>query len=195
VAARGGQPGPGLFIFTRFSPEMFDARGIVPVGYAAFTFVLGVAIGLLVRRTLPAMALLVAAFAVVRIGVSVLVRPHLMAPEHVITTVTTANFLNYSFGGISVLAGTGGAWVTGQQTISAAGRVVPLPGWMGTCLLGRSSIASCIGKFTRLGYRQLISYQPAGRFWTFQLDETLIYLVLALLLTGLCTWVIQRRLG
>lgn len=195
VAARGGQPGPGLFILTRFSPEMFGARGIVPLGYAAFTFVLGVAIGLLVRRTLPAMALLLAAFAVIQIGVTVLVRPHLMAPEHVTTTVTMANFLNYSFGGISVLAHQGGAWVTGQQTVNAAGRVVPLPGWMGSCLMGHNSMAFCIGKFTRLGYRQLITYQPAGRFWAFQLEETALYLVAAALLTGLCTWWIQRRVS
>ena len=195
VAARGGQPGPGLFIFTRFSPEMFDARGIVPLGYAAFMFVLGVAIGLLVRRTLPAMALLLVAFAVVQIGISVLIRPHLAAPEHATVTVTTRNFLNYSFGGITVLPGRGGAWVTGQQTIDAAGRA-GLPGWMGPCLMRPdSSMTACIAKFTRLGYRQLISYQPAARFWAFQLDETVLYLVLALLVAGLCTWWVQRRVS
>ena len=34
---------------TRFSPVVFGARGIVPVGYAAFAFVLGVTAGVLVR--------------------------------------------------------------------------------------------------------------------------------------------------
>jgi hypothetical protein len=54
---------------------------------------------------------------------------------------------------------------------------------------------ACFAKFTRLGYRQLVSYQPAGRFWAFQLDETVIYLILALLLAGLCTWWIRHRLS
>ena len=40
--------------------EIFDARGIVPIGYAAFAFALGVTVGVLVRRTLPAMAILLA---------------------------------------------------------------------------------------------------------------------------------------
>ena len=34
---------------TRFSPVLFGARDIVPVGYAAFAFVLGVTAGVLVR--------------------------------------------------------------------------------------------------------------------------------------------------
>lgn len=53
-----GLPGPGIFVFPRLSPEMFDARGIVPLGYAAFFFVLGVTVGVITRRTLPAMAIL-----------------------------------------------------------------------------------------------------------------------------------------
>ena len=40
----------------RFSPGTFDERGIVAVGYAAFAFALGVTAGLVIRRTLPAMA-------------------------------------------------------------------------------------------------------------------------------------------
>jgi hypothetical protein len=42
---------------SRFSPLVFDARDIAPVGYAAFAFALGVTVGVLVRRTLPAMAI------------------------------------------------------------------------------------------------------------------------------------------
>ena len=73
--------------------------------------------------------------------------------------------------------------------------MVPLPGWMGSCLMGHHPMAYCIGKFTRLGYRQLITYQPAGRFWAFQLEETALYLAAAALLTGLCTRWIQRRVS
>ncbi|HMG31929.1 MAG TPA: hypothetical protein VK585_17605, partial [Jiangellaceae bacterium] len=32
------------------------ARGIVPIGYALFGFALGVTLGMLIRRTIPAMA-------------------------------------------------------------------------------------------------------------------------------------------
>ncbi|MEV4374149.1 hypothetical protein AB0J71_44345 [Nonomuraea sp. NPDC049637] len=48
---RSAAPGFGLM-----DPLVFGARGVVPMGYAAFAFVLGVTVGMLVRRTLPAMA-------------------------------------------------------------------------------------------------------------------------------------------
>ena len=41
---------------TRLGPTLFDTRDITPVGYAAFAFALGVTAGLLIRRTVPAMA-------------------------------------------------------------------------------------------------------------------------------------------
>ncbi|MFB4298817.1 hypothetical protein [Actinomadura sp. NTSP31] len=40
----------------RFSAIVFGARGIAPIGYAVLAFTLGTVVGLLVRRTLPAMA-------------------------------------------------------------------------------------------------------------------------------------------
>jgi hypothetical protein len=64
----------------RFSPAMFGERGITPVGYAAFAFVLGVTAGVLIRRTLPAMAGTLAAFVGARVAMTIWVRPHLIAP-------------------------------------------------------------------------------------------------------------------
>jgi hypothetical protein len=49
-----------------FGLPAFDAHGIVPVAYAAFGFALGVAAGLLFRRTLPAMAVTLVVFAAVQ---------------------------------------------------------------------------------------------------------------------------------
>ena len=44
-------------------PGVFDERGIVPIGYAAFAFALGLTAGALIRRTVPAMATTLVAFA------------------------------------------------------------------------------------------------------------------------------------
>lgn len=38
-----------------------------------------------------------------------------------------------------------------------------------------------------------MTYQPASRYWAFQWTETGLYLLLALLLTGLCIWQVNRR--
>jgi hypothetical protein len=61
----------------RITPSVFHESGVVPVGYAAFAFALGVTAGLLIRRTLPAMAVTVVIFAAVQFAVPLWVRPHL----------------------------------------------------------------------------------------------------------------------
>jgi hypothetical protein len=58
----------------------FSSRDIVPAGYAAFAFALGVLLGALLRRTVPAMAATLLAFTGVRLAFSFLARPFLLAP-------------------------------------------------------------------------------------------------------------------
>ncbi len=65
----------------RFAPGIFDLRGIVPVAYALFALAVGVAAGALIRRTVPAMAASIAAYAAARIGVEFWLRPHFASPS------------------------------------------------------------------------------------------------------------------
>ena len=58
----------------------FDARDVVPLGYAAFAFALGVLLGLLLRRTVPAIAAALAVFTAARLAFRLLVRPALLTP-------------------------------------------------------------------------------------------------------------------
>jgi hypothetical protein len=44
-------------------------------------------------------------------------------------------------------------------------------------------------------YHEVVTYQPASRFWAFQGIETAIFVVLALLLAGLCFWWVRHRLA
>jgi hypothetical protein len=64
----------------RIIPGVFDVSGVVAAGYAAFAFSLGLTSGAVLRRTLPAMAATLVGYAVVRIAVVELVRPHLATP-------------------------------------------------------------------------------------------------------------------
>jgi ABC-type transport system involved in multi-copper enzyme maturation permease subunit len=61
-----------------FSTVLFGARNLAPVGYAVFAVALGTVIGLLTRRTLPAMALTFVLFLVAQFAVPNLIRPHLL---------------------------------------------------------------------------------------------------------------------
>ena len=69
---------------SRFAALTFSARDITPLAYAAFAFTLGTTMGLLFRRTVPAMAVTIAVFAGVQILVPNVIRPHLLPS----TTVT-----------------------------------------------------------------------------------------------------------
>jgi hypothetical protein len=197
IARTRGLPGPGLLVFTRMSREVFDSRGIVPLGYAAFAFVLGVMIGIITARTLPAMALFLPAFIAAQVLMAVAVRPALIAPARFTTTISAANLLSVNVtDSITVVIDRPGAWITAERTVNAAGRPARAPAAVMTCMLsagpGRATQA-CLTRLARLGYRQQVSYEPAGRFWALQRAETLIYLAAALLLAGLCPWLIRRR--
>jgi hypothetical protein len=42
-------------------------------------------------------------------------------------------------------------------------------------------------------YHLVVTYQPAGRYWTFQWLETGIFLMLALIAAIACYWWVTRR--
>ena len=44
-----------------------------------------------------------------------------------------------------------------------------------------------------LGWKRIVTYQPAGRFWEFQGIETAIFLVLALGAIACAVWLLRRR--
>jgi hypothetical protein len=196
-ALSDGQSGSHLL---PLSPLVFGARGIAPLGYAAFAFVLGVTAGVLIRRTVPAMAVTLVIFAGVQILMPALVRPHLIPPVQA-TAPFNANtaddfVINTAQNGATMtLVGNysvPGAWILSNQTITRSGRVFdgpPAP----VCVSNSAPPQACSNWVNSLHLRQLITYQPQGRFWPLQGAETGIYLVLAAGLGALCTWQIRRR--
>ena len=60
--------------------DAFDIQGVVPVAYSLFAVALGIAVGSLFRRVLPALAATLGAFVAARVAVGVYLRPHLITP-------------------------------------------------------------------------------------------------------------------
>jgi hypothetical protein len=181
----------------RLAPLLFGARGIAPVGYAAFAFALGVTVGVLVRRTVPAMAVTIAAFTAVQLAMPLWIRPHLIAPVRRISPLNTAfiNELSVTNGGhMTVIEAVKipGAWVLSDQTITAAGHAFTGPA-TAACVSSTASFDACQASVARLHLRQLVTYQPASRYWAFQWYETAIFLALAVALAGFCYWWVRRR--
>lgn len=54
-----------------------------------------------------------------------------------------------------------------------------------------AAVQKCVAQ---LRIRDVLTYQPASRYWTFQWYELAIYLGLALILAGVCFWWVRRRL-
>jgi ABC-type transport system involved in multi-copper enzyme maturation permease subunit len=206
--------------FARMEPLVFGARGIVPIGYAVFAFALGVTVGMLVRRTLPAMTITLAVFVAVQIAMPLLVRPHVVPPIRSTIEITEASLDGIAAprggGPIEVLVrapATGayaGAWVLSTQAVDASGHAadtIPLSR-TGSCgppqkapaqrparAKAGDELSGCFAEIKRLGYRQRVNYHPASRFWTFQWYETGIYIALAFGLAGFCFWRIRRRIS
>jgi hypothetical protein len=182
----------------RLTPDIFGARGVVPIGYAAFAFALGVTIGVLVRRTVPAMGVTLAVVIAAQIAMPLWVRAHLIAPVHATSPLDTSSLDEFSMSERGRMSLTGqpkfpGAWITSNETITSTGAVFVGPADPTAC--GRDlSPERCIAWINTLHLRQVVDYQPASRFWPLQWYELSIFLTLAALLAGFCVWWVRRRL-
>jgi hypothetical protein len=180
---------------TRFTPAAFAAGGVVPVGYAAFAFALGVTAGVLVRRTVPAMAVTLAAFAAVQLAWPTWIRPHLIAPVHAVLALGKVSIDGLGQGpgnGLFLTVGSkGDGWILSSHAANAAGQAISrVPGGCSTVTGGPSSFITCLA---RHGVRAAVTYQPGSRYWAFQWYEAAIFLALAAVLAGFCYWQVSRR--
>ncbi len=161
--------------------DAFDIQGIVPVAYALFAVALGLAMGSLFRRVLPAIAATLGIFVALRVAIGVYVRPHFMTP----------------LSGVYPLAGSrinppAGSWVISQGIVTTSGRslgsltpgIIPAacqPGASGD----KSGIVGCLASH---GFRQMVTFQPGTRFWAFQGLEAAVFVIAAASLIGLVFW-------
>jgi hypothetical protein len=199
----------------RLTPVAFAMRGIVPVAYVVFALVLGAAVGLVLRRSIAAMAVTLVIYTVVQIALPLWVRPHLIPPvtKTVAFSMDRLDGISINDGGgstaITLTTGGHGDWVLSNRTIDSAGHYTALPTWMGQCVLppappsnepgpvkaqpgGRDALAACLDRLNAEGYHQRLVYQPASRFWPLQFVETGVILAVSGLLGWFCFWRIRR---
>jgi hypothetical protein len=182
----------------RMFPEIFATRGIVPLGYAAFAFAVGVTSGMLLRRTVPAMAVTLALVVAVQIANPFWIREHLVDGVQVTTPLdasTPKSMRTTSNNEVTVVGRVQapGAWVVSNDTVTPSGDVFVGRTTDGGPCTPEQPKQTCGEWLAAQQLRQQVSYVPADRFWPLQWTETGLYLALSMALAGFCAWWVRRR--
>lgn len=187
----------------RFAAMTFGTRGVTPLGYAAFAFALGTVLGLLIRRTLPAMAVTLAVFIALQIVFAAVLRPNLL-PSTAATMPINATTMSQvqgigtgpdPSGPVQIFRpGKADAWILSATNLENSSGHEISGNQVSTCLNNQSldltGIGDCLAPYNlHIDY----TYQPADNYWPLQWLETGFYLALAALLGGACFWRIRRR--
>lgn len=184
----------------------FDMQGLVPVGYSVFATALGIAAGAVLRRTLPAVAIVIGGFIGMRLWISQGLRMHFMSP---LTTYysLTANFIPPAGsvgvgGGIVNKSGQVVAQQFGSFNIDGVAasslpaicqKLIPASAYGPGGGASNGTVNAVLGCMQRAGYREFYSYQPMSRFWAFQGIETGIFVALAAALIAVTFVVVRGR--
>jgi hypothetical protein len=187
---------------------VFDSRDIAPIGYALFAFAAGALIGAIVPRTVPAMATTIGVYAAARVAVTLWVRPRLLPPSHQ-SVALSRGMLGFKVTPVgstltidSQGSGPTNSWTLSSHLVTSSGHAVT-SGQVESFVhqrcpavsipsSGASGDQTCLSQAVRF-FRILVTYQPAGHYWTLQWLETGVFFALALAaLAGCCWWVTRR---
>jgi hypothetical protein len=183
-------------------PGSFSITGFVDVGYALFAFMLGAALGSLIRRTGWAMTAGVPLFVIFR-TFAIDLLPHL-APV-VTTRAGGPTEVSGSANSLAYTLNFNGGWTINSGYVPN-GRSSPGPGqnWdTGFDELG-SSLKRCVdssGQITQSSWNRcaenlklhyVTQYQPWSHYWALQIAETAVLVGAALLLCALTVVAVRR---
>lgn len=199
-------------VLPRISPVVFAARGIAPIGYTLFALALGVLLGILLRRTVAAMAVTLVVFAAVQVAVPFLVRPYLVPAVDQTVAITADNIQSIHIDsrdgslreGVVTVQLPDATWDLTNETVDANGAVPDrLPAGVVQCDPGPpredspppptrfGDLSSCLAnELTAAGYQQHVVYHSLDHFWPLQWVETALFTAVA----GLLAWISFRSL-
>ncbi len=191
---------------TRFNSTWYDILGIVPIACMLFAFGAGAAASALTRRTIPAMATTLVAYAAARIPIHFF-RDH-FSPMHSSTvSFPMSDLLRNVDGDPSAVVRPSlslNDWIHSTATSDSAGHSLAGLNNRGVLLrycpdlpprgdLSKVAVNSCAGRLDGQSVHQITRYHPASDFWTIQLVESLIFVTAAGALFALAVLAVVRR--
>jgi hypothetical protein len=167
-------------VFGRFDGTSFDLEGTVSLGYVLFALGLGLAVGVVWRRTAPAVIASFLTYVACRLFVDGWLRQRFVTPRSATWSINAGGpNLNRDWvlsSGMSDSAGH--PFTAGFAAVQACGRA----GFKG----GKTLNAQCLAQHGG-GYNHAV-WQPASRFWEFQGIETALFAGVGLLLIAFAAW-------
>ena len=201
--------------------SVFDQRDIVPAAYALFAVALGVVLGAVIRRTLPAMAATLAAYAVILFGFGSWIRPRILPVSHSTGSFTLP-------GPNSIFTAPRGVgprdWIFSQSVVTSTGRVVgtidsgangqidglstapheAASNAVANCASSSPSVGRSLASQTQAAVQQcvdrfhlhtIVTYLPSSRYWALQWSEATIFVGGAIALIGVSLWWIRNHVA
>jgi hypothetical protein len=161
------------------SGQAYEIEGTVFIARTLFGFALGALLGVIIRRTVPAVAATLGVwFGTVFLSV-IYLRPHIQAP-----LVAAQSALKPR-----------DQWILSEWFQNRAGRHLSDTD-INALLGGQGKQARQVSMdelLKRNGIAHMVKYQPDSRFWHFQLVETAGYGVVTLALALATVWWVRRR--
>ncbi|MEU4443572.1 hypothetical protein AB0K14_08840 [Actinosynnema sp. NPDC050801] len=180
-----------LDVWKRLQPRYFEAQPVALIGYTLFAVALGIAAGLLLRRTLPAMAVTLVGVLGAVYAVRMFARPNYTTP--VVATIPfddPAQSASIDPGRWSLAQGFSdldGRFVEDEEAAyEALSRCEQLPGEPGD-----ARYVQCAADSGLTGTANLV--HPGSRFWAFQFIEFGLFALAAAALIALSLWWLRKR--
>jgi hypothetical protein len=171
----------------RMTQSVFDFEGTVGIGYVLFALGLALAIGVVWRRTVPAVILAFGGYVVLRVFVQNWLRERYEAP------LTATWSMTRGFVGPNMSKD----WILREEPSDKYGHPVSMSFGVlrscGSAVKGTVKLIdpSCLAR-AGSGYNHAV-YQPASRFWAFQGIETALFGGLGVALILFAAWWVHER--
>jgi hypothetical protein len=166
-------------------PLVFGLRGVAFAGWTLAAFSIAAFAGTLIRRTVPALAVALAAVAGLELATTFLLRPHYLS-----AVTTRGGAPGMPPGQLSA-----SSWVLSSWTSGPGGQAVS-PDVINQAeerFRYSSNPDALSGWLAQHHFTQWWTYQPQGRFWPFQLIEGSWLLALSIILIAATVWLIRQR--
>jgi len=165
------------------APQLFNLRGVDFAAWTLLAFALGAIAGVLIRRTVPALAASLAVWAGLDLATVLFLRKHYQTP---LVTKGSPSYNNPPWVVGQWYTGPNGAPVSQQTIRNVMGHA---PASVRNSLNPNAATAYLSAHH----YTQWSAYQPESRFWHFQLIEGGWLLALSLILIVATLWLVRRR--